>query len=138
LGRRRLTDAVLDTHVLAWAISDSGRIPKRARDLIATANRLWVSAISFYEIGQKVRLGKWPQMAGHVQALRGRLEDQGAHLKAIDDAVALRAASLDWPHRDPFDRLIAATAMELDVFLVSADAQFDSLHQVYNWRGRIW
>lgn len=43
----------------------------------------------------------------------------------IDAAVALTAGQLIWDHRDPFDRLIAATALERKLALVSADAAFD-------------
>lgn len=45
---------------------------------------------------------------------------------------------LDWPHRDPFDRLIAATAVELRCSLVSKDTAFDALDGTAGWHGRIW
>jgi PIN domain nuclease of toxin-antitoxin system len=50
----------------------------------------------------------------------------------------LRAALIDWPHRDPFDRLIAATAIEIGVPLASAEALFDEVGPSPDWRGRIW
>ena len=50
----------------------------------------------------------------------------------------MRAAKLAWPHRDPFDRFIAATAMELKVPLLSADAAFDDLKTLPDWPGRLW
>ena len=45
----------------------------------------------------------------------------------LTPAIALRASLLDWPHRDPFDRLIAATAEAMDARLVSRDPAFDGL-----------
>ena len=133
-----MTDVLLDTHVLAWSLRDSGRISASARDLISRAGTIWVSAISLYEIGQKVRLGKWPAMASYVRSLHVLAQDHGARWRAVDDAIALRSALLDWTHRDPFDRMIAATAIELDVRLITADVQFDELSSYPGWRGRIW
>jgi PIN domain nuclease of toxin-antitoxin system len=133
-----LTVVLLDTHVWVWASFDSARIAHEVREFIAGSDFVWVSAISFYEIGQKVRLGKWPDMALHVDNLADLLNDQGSHLIGVDGGIALRAALLDWQHRDPFDRLIAATAMRLDAQLISADVQFDDLQPDSAWRGRIW
>lgn len=48
------------------------------------------------------------------------------------------AARLDWAHRDPFDRFIAATAITERLTLVSADAAFDDLRGMPGWCGRIW
>lgn len=48
------------------------------------------------------------------------------------------AGSLEWDHRDPFDRMIAATAIELATPLVSADPAFDGLSAVSGWPGRVW
>jgi PIN domain nuclease of toxin-antitoxin system len=133
-----LTAVLLDTHVLAWGLSNSARIPELARNRIASADAIWVSAMSLYEIGQKVRIGKWPEMAPHLHELRGLVKAQGGRWRAADDAITSRAALLEWPHRDPFDRLIAATAIEIGVPLVSADALFDDLGPSPDWRGRIW
>jgi PIN domain nuclease of toxin-antitoxin system len=133
-----LSVILLDTHVLAWSVLDSKRLSALARREIAGSDAIWICAISLYEIGQKIRIGKWPAMAPHLPALRELVGSRIGRWRATDDAIALRAALLDWPHRDPFDRLIAATAIELDVPLISADAQFDGLRQISGWRGRIW
>jgi PIN domain nuclease of toxin-antitoxin system len=138
LGRSGLTGVLLDTHVLAWALLDSARIATKTRELISHAGAVWVSAISLYEIGLKVRIGKWPEMSPYVHSLRGLVEGQGARWRAVDDGVALRAALMDWTHRDPFDRMIAATAIELDVRIITADVRFDELSSYPGWRGRIW
>ena len=55
-----MTSYLLDTNAFSMALTDDPRLPKRAYDRMREADRLAVSAISFYEIGQKVRAGKWP------------------------------------------------------------------------------
>ena len=58
MGGRFLTALILDTHVWAWALTDEPRISARARREIAEAEAVLVSAISFFEIALKVRLGE--------------------------------------------------------------------------------
>jgi len=52
--------------------------------------------------------------------------------------ASLVAAVLSWEHRDPFDRLIGATAFMEGLNLISADIVFDELAENENWLGRIW
>jgi PIN domain nuclease of toxin-antitoxin system len=52
--------------------------------------------------------------------------------------VSLLAASMVWKHRDPFDRIIAATAITRGLTLVSADAAFNELTGVVKWPGLVW
>jgi PIN domain nuclease of toxin-antitoxin system len=122
-----VTGVLLDTGSFVYALLDDPRLPGHARARIEAASRVAVSAISFYEIGQKARLGKWPEIAPFVAELVGRAFDDGFHLLPLGPEVAAPAATLDWAHRDPFDRLIAATCLAEDAGLVSPDAAFDAI-----------
>lgn len=115
---------LLDTHAWVWSFAASSRLSGAARAAIRDAAGVHVSPISFFEIGQKVRLGKWPEMAGHAAALPDLLARQGGVAAALTPRIALDAALMDWAHRDPFDRLIAATAESLSLALVTCDAAF--------------
>ena len=68
---------LLDTHVWAWSLTDTGSLSMPARDAIASAAAVYVSPVSFFEIGQKVRLGKWPTMEPVVPRLGDLLMEQG-------------------------------------------------------------
>jgi len=118
---------LLDTHAVAWAIRDDPALSEGARRAIAKADAVLISPASFHEIGQKVRVGRWPEMAPHVETLPERLARDGALVAPLTPAIALRASLMDWRHRDPFDRLIAATAEITGAQLVSRDAVFDGL-----------
>jgi PIN domain nuclease of toxin-antitoxin system len=48
------------------------------------------------------------------------------------------AGLLEWDHRDPFDRMIAATSILLRIPLMSADEAFDQLSDRKDWPGRVW
>jgi PIN domain nuclease of toxin-antitoxin system len=86
------------------------RLTARAKNAIEEADdAVWVSAISFFEIAQKARLGKWPEVLAVADSLPKLHETQGGRIAPLDAEICVSAGSLPWPHRDPFDRLIAAT-----------------------------
>lgn len=116
----------------------SGRLSPAARAALQDAREIFVSPASFYEIGNKVRLGKWPEARPFLGRLTGILDEQGGRQAEFTPAVALAAGTLGWTHRDPFDRIIAATAIAHGLVLVSADTAFDALAGDPGWTARIW
>ncbi|MGQ0563461.1 MAG: type II toxin-antitoxin system VapC family toxin [Gemmobacter sp.] len=129
-----MTGVLVDTHTFAWITTEPERLTRSARMLIDAADQTFVSVVSLYEIGQKVRLGKWPEMARTVRTLAEEAVAINVGLLPLTPPISLAAGLLDWPHRDPFDRMIAATALVLDLVLVSADTAFDTLPEVR----RVW
>jgi PIN domain nuclease of toxin-antitoxin system len=129
---------LLDTHAWAWSLTGDQRLSSRAIAVIEQAGDVFVSPISLFEIGQKVRLGKWPEMAPFVGRLPDLLREQGGRIAALTPQICLKASMLDWQHRDPFDRIVAATAIENRVAILSADAVFDGLAGFDGWIARIW
>jgi len=129
---------LLDTHSWAWSLTDRASLSMHANRAIEQAEAVFVSPITFYEIGQKVRLGKWPEMHPFVSELPSLLLEQGAREASLGIDICARAASIEWDHRDPFDRILAATSIHLQLPLVSADVVFDQLSQQKGWLPRIW
>jgi len=64
-------------------------------------------------------------MVPFVRDLDRLLSEQGGMPAAFTPEICLRAGLMDWEHRDPFDRLILATAQIMNVALISADTVFD-------------
>ena len=117
---------LLDTCAVIWATLAPTALSTAAREAIAgEENEVLVSAASAWEIATKVRLGKLPGAEKLEQNYLSVMEDAGYTLLAIDSESALRAGRLVDEHRDPFDRMIAAQALALDVPVVSPDAVFD-------------
>jgi PIN domain nuclease of toxin-antitoxin system len=110
------------------------RLSLVARRAISVADPVGVSPISVYEIGQKVRLGKWPAMVQFSETMPDMLDGLGVVIATMTADIALVAGLLDWNHRDPFDRILAATALEFGMDFISADTAFD---EVFGLR-RIW
>ena len=91
------------------------------------AEATWISPASFYEITQKTRLGKWPEMAPLVSDLISAVQLQHAEIAPLSPAICLKAGAMDWSHRDPFDRMLAATALTYGLPIISADTVFDGI-----------
>ncbi len=122
-----MTAVLLDTHAWAWTLGDDPRLSAAAVAAIRAADTVLVSPVSFFEIAQEVRLGKWPEMEPHVRRLPALLREQGGSVAGLDPAHCVAAGMMPWAHRDPFDRLLAATAISLGLPLVSADMVFDGI-----------
>lgn len=118
---------LIDTHIWAWTLHESERLTPAARAAIAASPATYVSPISIFEIGQKVRIGRWPEMDRFADDLASLVGSQGGRAAPLTPEICHRAARLDWDHRDPFDRIIAATALVMSLPLVTRDAAFAGL-----------
>jgi len=129
---------LLDTHTWIWSLFQSASLAPVARGIIEAAEIIYVAPCSFHEIAQKHRSGKWPEVGGIIGRLPQRLRAQGGTVAPYTAEMAMLSGGMDWAHRDPFDRMIAATAIELACPLISVDSAFDTLVSFPGWCGRIW
>jgi PIN domain nuclease of toxin-antitoxin system len=114
---------LLDTHVVVWLIG--GKPAPGARllhRLEADNSRVVVSAVSAYELGTKVRLGKLDNAVELVRSWPASVARLGAVELDLSHEHALEASQLSWDHRDPFDRLLVAQARVEGLTLVTADS----------------
>ena len=126
--------ALLDTHAFLWWIADSGRLSTTAYRVIENqGNNLFISAASAWEIATKYRLGRLPKAESVAFDVAGIIAGQGFEELAISVADAERAGQLSGPHRDPFDRMLAAQALNRGLALVSVDVAFDqyAVHRLW-------
>jgi len=129
---------LLDTHTWVWSLLDLPDLDPFARVTIESARTVYVAPCTFHEITQKHRSGKWPEVGAIVNRLPSLLRAQGGVVAAYTAEMAMLSGGMAWSHRDPFDRMIAATAIELACPLVSKDPAFDGLIGVPGWKNRLW
>lgn len=126
--------ALLDTHVLIWALLSPDELSASARTLILDASTtLLVSSASAWEIATKHRLGRLPEAADVVHGYLEHLRTLGAQELPISSAHALLAGGMRHAHRDPFDRVLAAQSILEGVPLVTGDAAFGALPVTVVW-----
>lgn len=126
MGRR--VRLLLDTHVSLWALRDPARLSIEAAALLRDpAHELVVSAVTAWEIATKYRIGKLPDAAPIVSSYSEFLFQLGAVELEITARQTLVAGQLEWSHRDPFDRILAAQSQLESLTLVTADVVFQPL-----------
>ena len=118
---------LIDTHYVLWAAINSKRMETWARKLIADLdNEILVSAASVYEICLKVRHGKLPEAVEFESDLVTNIENRlGYALLPLEPESMMRAARFEDPHADPFDRMIAAQAIQNNLPVLSTDPKLD-------------
>jgi PIN domain nuclease of toxin-antitoxin system len=117
---------LLDTCTLIWATFSIADLSAKAAEMIGELdNEILVSAATAWEISTKVRSGRLPEAESLERDYLEILEAAGYTLLSIDTASALRAGRLVGDHRDPFDRMIAAQALGLDIPVISPDRALD-------------
>jgi len=114
---------LVDTQALLWFEAGDKRLSSIARSTISDPDNIKsVSMASLWEIAIKLSIGKLELDVSFddILALSGyrHLAIESAHLRIVQN--------LPLHHRDPFDRLIIAQGMHLDLPVVSSDGQFDS------------
>ena len=118
---------LVDTHVLLWIAHDPDRIAGGTRKTMQDPrNELLVSVISAWEIAIKQSLRKLDLPRPAEEWLPELLARSGLQAVAPGLAAALRVRTLPWHHRDPFDRLLIAQAMEDGYTIVSHDRDFSA------------
>ena len=104
-----MTEYLLDTHALIWWWFADPSLSDNARALIEEERgRIFVSAVSVYEIANKFRGGKAPKLGELLTDIDAAIAADGFVPLALSSHHARRAGLLASDHRDPFDRMIAA------------------------------
>ena len=118
---------LLDSHALLWWWFDPDRLSGAVRSVLSDSkNQVLVSAASVWELSLKHHQGKLPELASAIADLPGLLQADGFEALPISLAHGIRAGGYSQPHRDPFDRVLAAQA-ELDrLVLLTADPQLST------------
>ena len=118
---------LFDTHIFIWWDSEPERLPDTIRQALADpTNHLTLSVASLWEMQIKIQLGKLTP--------RQPLNETVAHHKQVNHLQILpvhfnhveRLSDLPSLHRDPFDRLLLAQAIEEDCTLMTVDERMMS------------
>jgi len=117
----------LDTHSWLWWVTEPAYLSDAAMNAIADADVLCIPAIVCWEMARLVDRGRIQLALEITEWLHRALSDPRARLIALSPEIAVQANAFgDTLHRDPADRLIVATAMELSAPLITKDAHIQA------------
>ena len=116
---------LLDTHIFLWLNNEPAKLSP-ALHLICDdpANELFISLVSLWEIQIKQQLGKLKFDVPWQQMLEIQQKDNGLVLLPIKLQHIATLEDLPLIHRDPFDRLLIAQAIQEEMTILSADTIF--------------
>jgi len=117
---------LLDTHAFLWWVQGSRQLSRRARSSIGSGrNECFFSLASAWEMAIKLSLGDLRLEGSLERFLPEQLAANGFLPLAIDMRHVSRVSGMPFHHRDPFDRLLAAQALEERLAIVSTDAVYE-------------
>jgi PIN domain nuclease of toxin-antitoxin system len=119
---------LLDTHTAIWFFNGDNALSETAKKIILdTSNIKYLSIASAWEIAIKLSIGKL-DIDGNTADFIHDVESNGFIFLPIKPSHLSVYESLPLLHRDPFDRLLVATAISEQMTFISADknvAQYD-------------
>lgn len=114
---------LLDSHALIWSTVEPDRLSKNARQFFTKPGQeLIVSIASLWEITIKMANGKLTSLGASIEDLIAALRTRRVELLPIRTSHLIRLQSLPYHHRDPFDRLLVAQAIEENLAILTDDA----------------
>lgn len=111
---------LLDTNVLLFMLGAPDDLSEKAKGIILTEDRLFVSVASLWEIAIKQSLGKL-SISLSIPDLAEQCRLRDIRLIPISEEVLERIKSLPFLHKDPFDRLLIALAQTENMTIVTKD-----------------
>lgn len=114
---------MLDTCSFIWYLLDDDRLPQNVKDIISDSNSLYISYISLWEIVIKQTIGKLDAITMNVNELAQLCSNNGIIILMPKLSYLARLRQLPLIHRDPFDRIIIATAIEEELTLLTSDSE---------------
>ena len=111
---------LIDTHALIWWLTDVDNLSRRARAAMQDPlNALYVSAVTGYEI--ELKRSRDPLLGRLPLDLETAVLDEGFMWLSVTPGDAVAAGRLPLHHRDPWDRLLIAQALQAGMPVVSTD-----------------
>ena len=122
---------LLDTHALLWALASPKKLPpKLVTQLENPGTSAFISAASTWEIAIKTGIGK---LVADLEEIVAEARSLGFIEIGVSIAHTVRLGTLPLHHRDPFDRVLIAQAIEDGLTLVSRDPVFRSYGVATIW-----
>jgi len=112
---------LLDTCCLLWRSFEKNTLSAKALFAIDDSSHTCISSISFWEIGIKVKNKKLALPSSMEDFVNSTKTIFGIQIIPVDEWIWLDSVNLNWPHRDPADRVLVATASKLNCPIVTSD-----------------
>jgi PIN domain nuclease of toxin-antitoxin system len=126
-------DYIVDTNAVLNFILKSGKLPKKVKSIIKdNDNRIYVCIVSLWEIGIKNSIGKL-HLECSLDDFFKLVNDSEFIILPIKQEYITHLPNLSLIHRDPFDRIITATAIVENMTLITSDKDIQKYKIKWVW-----
>ena len=113
---------LLDTHALIWLATDLSQLTETAKSAIRYhSSELYISSITALEISLLTQCGKLDWGRNVHARFRKAVEHHQLGEEPVTSEIAWASARLSQIHRDPFDRILIATAQLHKMTILTKD-----------------
>ena len=113
---------LIDTHAALWLLNEHEKLSPAAKEyLLNESDKKCISIASAWEIAIKHSLGKLTEFSGGVKLFLSEIYDSPIEIVPVLPQYIEMVEELPYVHRDPFDRVIIATAMCEGMSIITAD-----------------
>ena len=125
---------LLDTHTLLWITTEDLKLSENAKDLyLNNENEILLSMASIWELAIKSSINKISFDTTLEDYIEQHVRSNNIKILDIELSHVIRVENLPFHHRDPFDRLIIAQAIEEKLPIISKDSFFDKYDIQRKW-----
>ncbi|MEH1864158.1 MAG: type II toxin-antitoxin system VapC family toxin [Nostoc sp.] len=121
----------LDTHAFIWLTENNSSLPNLRRS-INTADTVYLSIASLWEIAIKLNLGKLSLQRSY-ETIGSAIDASDILILPISFADTVQVRNLPLHHGDPFDRILIAQAIDHCLVIISRDKKFDAYSVQRMW-----
>ena len=114
---------MMDTCAFIWYVLDDERLPDDVKDIIISSDEVYLSYATLLEITIKQTIGKLDEFKWNIMDLAELCMDNGIMILPMKLSYLAKLRQLPLIHRDPFDRIITATAIVEDYTLLTCDSE---------------
>ena len=124
---------LFDTHALIWYFEDSSKVPEKIVNLIdSSVNQKYICSASLWEIAIKTNIGKL-EMNFSFDDLLNEIANSDLVILQIEDDYLRKLSNLPLLHKDPFDRLLIATAIVEGMTIITVDENIHKYDVLWVW-----
>ena len=124
---------LLDTHAILWFFDHVEKLTNKSYEaIINNESEKYVSIASAWEVAIKISLGKLT-FDGGIENFLKKIDENGFKLLPLKEEYIKQVVALPFLHRDPFDRMLIASAISEGMNLITGDKNIHKYDIPWVW-----
>jgi PIN domain nuclease of toxin-antitoxin system len=124
---------LIDTQAFIWFVENDKLLPPQIKKVLEDSdNTIIISIASLWEMTIKITLDKL-HLGCDIETMIDKIHRNGFEILPILPEHIIKLSTLEYLHRDPFDRIIISQGLSENITIVSSDKVFDEYGVKRKW-----